>query len=332
MMHIHFETRRKKPPVFKMTRALIEAALERAALGAKLRTTLGSDLKDLSPLASAAGLVTSNDVIRDRRFPRAELALRAPALRWIHIIGAGIEPLLPLDWLPPRVTLTNNSGVHVRKIGEFAAMALLMLNARVPQIFANQAAGRWEQIFTPSLAGRTLAVIGLGDMGGAAAREGKRLGMRILGLRRSARPHPLVDEMFPPDRLHAMLKEADFIFVATPLTPETRHLIDRKALLKTKRGAGLINVGRAGVVDYDALRAALASGALGGAVLDVFDPEPLPANSPLWRTPNLYLSPHCSSDDAEAYLPLTLDLVFENAARLLAGRRLKNRVDPKRGY
>jgi phosphoglycerate dehydrogenase-like enzyme len=332
MIQVHFETKHDKPPVFRITRELIEAAASRSKVGKQVRPTLGSDLANLDPLGTAVGLVTSNDVIRDPRFPLAELGTRAPALRWIHIIGAGIEPLLPLNWLPSRVSLTNNSGVHVQKTGEFATMALLMLNARVPEIYANQMLGRWSQIFTPSIAGRTLAVIGLGDMGGAAARQGKHLGMRVLGLRRQARPHRFVDEVFEPGRLHTMLGQADFTFVAAPLTPDTRNLIDRQALASAKRGAGLINVGRAGVVDYDALREALASGALSGAVLDVFDPEPLPADSPLWKTPNLYISPHCSSDDSEAYLPLTLDLVFENAARLIAGRRVKNRVDPKRGY
>lgn len=332
MKHIHFETRDDKVPVFKITRELIDRAAERNRAPSELRTTLGSDLADLAALATAEGLVTSNDVLRDAAFPLASLAARAPRLRWIHIIGAGIEPLLPLDWLPRRVTLTNNSGVHVQKTGEFAAMALLMLNARLPRMLASQAAGRWEPIFTPSIAGRSVAVVGLGDMGGAAAQQAKRLGMRVLGVRRRPRPHRFVDEMFGTDRLAEVLARADFIFVAAPLTAESRNLIDRNALARAKRGAALVNVGRAGVVDYEALRDALASGALSGAVLDVFEPEPLPSDSPLWTTPNLVISPHCSSDDLDLYLPLTLDLVFKNAARLGAGKRLKNRVDRRKGY
>jgi phosphoglycerate dehydrogenase-like enzyme len=331
-MHIHFETGRAKPPVFRMTRALIDAAAgrNRAAKGVEL--TLGSDLDDLAPLGTAAGLVTSNDMIRIAKFPLASLAARAPHLRWIHIIGAGIEPLLPLDWLPRRVTLTNNSGVHIQKTGEFATMALLMLNARLPPMLASQAARRWAPIFTPAIAGRTVAVIGLGDMGGAAARQAKGLGMTVLGVRRRPRPHRYVDEMFATERLTEALARADFIFGAAPLTPATRHLIGRRALASAKRGAGLVNVGRAGVMDYDAVREALVSGALSGAVLDVFDPEPLPADSPLWTTPNLVVMPHCSSDDGERYLPLTFDLVFDNIARMSAGKPLKNRVDRKKGY
>ena len=331
VLHIHFETRSNKPGVFHFTRELIDAAVARAN-PVDMRTTLGSDLKELDALATVNGLVTSNDVLRDPGFPLAMLAQAAPRLRWIHIIGAGIEPLLPLDWLPPGLTLTNNSGIHAPKAQEFATMALLMLNSRMPAIQGNQRAAHWEPIFTPVIAGRTVAIIGVGEMGGAVARAARRLGMRVIGIRRDVRPHDDVDGMRGTDRLPATLAEADFVVVATPLTPATAHLIDRKALTAMKRGAGLLNIGRAGVVDYDALCTALIDGTISGAILDVFDPEPLPPDSPLWSTPNLIITPHCSSDDLEHYLPLTLDLVFENAARLASGGELKNRVDPGRGY
>ncbi|HLI10351.1 MAG TPA: D-2-hydroxyacid dehydrogenase [Alphaproteobacteria bacterium] len=331
-MHVHFETRAAKPPVFKMTHELIAEAAGRHRPSADIHLTLGADLDDTTPLATATALVTSNDVIRDARFPIADLESKAPALRWIHIIGAGIEPLLPLDWLPRTVTLTNNSGVHAQKIGEYATMALLLLNARLPRMIGNQQRARWDQVFTSSIAGKTVAVIGLGDMGGAAARQAKRLGMKVLGVRRHAKPHRSADEVFDFRQLPKALERADFVLVAAPLTPETRGLLGRPMLAQVKRGSALINIGRAGIVDYDALCDALASGALSGAVLDVFEPEPLPRDSRLWHTPNLVVTPHCSSDDVERYMPLTLDLVFRNLERLIAGKPLKNRVDPRRGY
>jgi len=207
-----------------------------------------------------------------------------------------------------------------------------MLNARMPNIVTNQGRSRWAQIFTPSIAGKTVVVIGLGDMGGTAAREAKRLGLRVIGIRRRARPHRYADEILELRHLRRALRQADFIFVAAPLTPASRRLLGKTMLASAKPGAGLINVGRAGVVDYDALRAALTSGALSGAILDVYEQEPLPPSSPLWTTPNLILMPHCSSDDSERYMPLTLDLAFDNLRRLIAGRPLKNRVDPRRGY
>ncbi|MFI5024565.1 MAG: D-2-hydroxyacid dehydrogenase [Alphaproteobacteria bacterium] len=331
-MHIHFETRENKPVVFKLTPRLVAEAAARNGSPGSVRLSLGADLMDPELLTAATALVTSNDIVKDAKFPRFDLARRAPNLRWIHIIGAGIEPLLPLDWLPRSVQLTNNSGVHIEKIGEFATMALLMLNCRMPEIVGNQRERRWQPIFTPSISGKCIAVVGLGDMGGTAARQAKKLGLKVLGVRREPRPYRYADEVLGIGNLAQALARADFLFVATPLTPETRNLIDRRALAAIKPGAGLVNVGRAGVVDYTAVAEALASGRLAGAVLDVFDPEPLPADSPLWTTPKLVVMPHCSSDDLERYLPLTLDLVFENLRRLMAGKALKNRVDPKRGY
>ena len=175
-------------------------------------------------------------------------------------------------------------------------------------------------------------MVGVGGMGGSAARAGKRLGMHVLGSRRSGRGHRAVDEMFAPADLGRVIPRADVVFVTAPLTPETRHLIGRPELGLMKPTAGLVNFGRAGVVDYRALAAKLRRKEVAGAILDVFEPEPLPSSSPLWRTPNLIMTPHVTSDDDEDYMPLTLDLVFENVARLLDGRPLKNAVRPDISY
>ena len=330
-LNLRFETRPSKPAVFRFTERLIAEALARSGL-ADVQTSLGEDLRDLSWLIDADGLITSNDIVRDPRFPICELAVAAPRLRWIHIIGAGIEPLLPLDWLPEGTVLTNNSGVHAEKIREAAMMALLMLNARIPAIVTNQTQARWDQIFTSCIAGKTVLVIGVGEMGGTIAAAAQTLGLRVIGVRRSGAPHPHVDRMVPIAALDAVLPDADFVVLAAPLTPETRNLLDRRRIAMMKRGAGLLNVGRAGLVDHEALVVALQIGALSGAILDVHDPEPLPKSSPLWRAANLVLTPHVTSDDLEGYLPKTFDLVFANATRLMRGERLVNTVDPVRGY
>ena len=330
-LHLRFETRAAKPAVFRFTEQLIADAQARSGL-AGTRTSLGEDLCELSWLAEADGLITSNDIVRDPRFPIRELAAAAPRLRWLHIIGAGIEPLLPLDWLPPGVILTNNSGIHTEKIREAALMALLMLNARIPAIATNQRRARWEQIFTPCIAGKAVLVIGVGEMGKTVAAAAKTLGLRVIGVRRSGAPHRDVDNMVSVAELDAALPDADFIVLATPLTPATWNLLDRRRIGLMKRGAGLLNIGRAGLVDHDALVEALQAGALSGAILDVHDPEPLPESSPLWRAANVVLTPHVTSDDLDNYLPKTLDLVFANAARLLRGQTLVNTVDPVRGY
>ena len=156
--------------------------------------------------------------------------------------------------------------------------------------------------------------------------------MHAIGVSRHGRPLDAVDEMHTPDRLDHLLPRADFVFVAVPLTPETRNLLDARRQGLMKRGAGLVNVGRAATVDYAALAANLRSGHLSGAVLDVFDPEPLPSESPLWNAPNLVVTPHVSADDGDSYVPLTLELVFHNLERLLDGRPLVNVVRPELGY
>jgi phosphoglycerate dehydrogenase-like enzyme len=329
-VHIHFETRTGKPAVFYMTAPAVEAARTRAQTTATV--SVNEDPSDMSWLARTTGLVTSNDVLKAPDFPLYDLARLAPHLRWIHIIGAGIEPLLPLDWLPAGVTLTNNSGVHVAKTRESALMALLMLNARLPTMMANQRNHRWQPIFTSSIAGKHLLVVGVGDMGGAAASAGRALGLHVTGVRRNGAPHPDVTRMITPAALDIALPDADFVVLAAPLTPDTRGMFDRHRLSLLKPGASLFNIGRAGLLDHDALANNLESGAISGAILDVFDPEPLPADSPLWDVPGLMMMPHVTSDDADAYLPMTYDLVFANADRLARDEPLINRVDPALGY
>jgi phosphoglycerate dehydrogenase-like enzyme len=326
-LRVHIENVSTMAPVFQVSEQQYrEAEARHPEVAARLHTTFGRDLDVWDHAMRTA------QVLIGWRFPREDLATRAPRLRWIHLTGAGIEHVLPLDWLPPGVALTTNSGVHAPKAGEFAAMAILMINNHLPALVTAQREGRWQRVFSTQARGKTLAVIGVGAMGGAAAQRARRLGMHVLGVRRSGRRHRHVDEMFTPDELHKVLPRADIVLVCVPLTRETRHVLGRPELDLLKPEAGLINMARARVVDYEALAEKLARGELSGALLDVFDPEPLPADSPLWKTPNLIITPHVSSDDAEAYVPRTLDLVLANAARYLAGRPLRNRVRPEREY
>jgi phosphoglycerate dehydrogenase-like enzyme len=207
-----------------------------------------------------------------------------------------------------------------------------MLNNSIPTIVTNQRDSHWKEAFGTPVGGKTLVVVGVGNIGGAAARHAKRLGMTVLGVRRGGRPRRGIDEMFRPDELGKVLPRADFVLVTLPLTRETRGLIGRAELAMMKPGAGFVNIGRGGTVDYVALAEMLESGRLSGAVLDAYEQEPLPSSSPLWGTRNLILSPHCSSSDLHRYIPLTLDVTFENLARLLEGRPLINRISRTLGY
>ncbi len=325
-VHIHFDNDSSLGEVFEVTRARIKASLKKfPGLARRLRITLEDDGRRLDEHLRTA------EVLFGWNFNRRNLAERAPRLRWIHAPGAGINHFLPFDWLPGHVAFTNNRGIHGERAHEYAIMAVLMLNNRVPEMVTHQRAGRWRQCFNSGIAGKTLLIIGVGSVGGGLAMWARRFGMKVIGIRRTGRPRPHVDEMHKPAALRRLLPRADFVAVTTPATARTRRMLGAREIGLLKTGAGLLNYSRAALVDYDALRRRLQRGEL-SAVLDVFDPEPLPAGSPLWKTPNLIITPHCSSDDTERYTPKTLDLVFGQMKRYLAGRKLANVVDPKLEY
>ena len=313
--------------VFTITRERFDAAAARYPhVAERLDVCIDWDLDHFESSMRTAEVLVAWDL------PTADLARLAPKLRLIHITGAGVEHLCPMDWVPEGVTVVNNRGAHADKAGEYGLMAMLMLHNHLPAILGNQRRAHWESLYSTPIAGKTLLVIGTGSIGAAAAHRCRALGVRVLGVSRHGRPLDAFDEMHTSDRLDALLPQADFVFVAVPLTPETRNLLDARRQALMKPGAGVINVGRAATMDYEALVAHLRSGHLSGAVLDVFDPEPLPPDSPLWRVPNLVLTPHVSADDGDAYVALTLELVLRNLERLLDGRPLVNVVRPELGY
>jgi phosphoglycerate dehydrogenase-like enzyme len=206
-----------------------------------------------------------------------------------------------------------------------------MLNARLPRMMASQQRRVWEPILTTPVSGKTVVVIGFGDLGRAAGRAAKKLGAKVIAVTRSGKAARPADGAVPVSRIDRVLPRADFVVVCAPLTPSTCGLLNRKRLDLLKPTASLVNIGRAPIVDYDALRAKLTRGDLAGAVLDVFDPEPLPPDSPLWGTPNLVVLPHVTCDDPRYVAPL-LDFWFSNFERFLAGKRLTNLVDRKLSY
>ena len=264
--------------------------------------------------------------------PTANLAEIAPKLKWIHCIGAGVEHMCPMDWVPEGVTITNNKGAHADKAGEFALMAVLMLHNKMPAILTNQRSATWNSLFSTPIEGKTVGLVGVGSIGGGAAVQLAKMPVHIIGVSRHGKPHPQVHEMVAIDQLDAVLPRMDYIFVSLPSTPETRGLFSRERLQSLKAGAGIINVGRGSTFDYDALADLLANGHLSGAVIDVFDEEPLPSDSPLWTAPNFVVTPHVSADDGDSYVPITLELFFDNLARYLDGETLLNVVRPELGY
>jgi phosphoglycerate dehydrogenase-like enzyme len=326
VLHLHLESFRKRPALFHLTEERWRAAAQRhRALAKRLRVTIGWDGDIIGEALKTA------DVMINSNPPRENLRGRAPRLKWIQTTGAGIDNLLPLEWLPTDIALTNNRGAHGPKAEDSCAMAISLLNARLPQLLASQRRHAWQPVYTTPVAGKTAVVIGFGDLGQAAGRAAKKLGATVISITRSGKAARPADAVYRVGRIDRVLPQADFVIVTTPLTPQTRNLLDRRRLDLLKPEAGLINIGRSPVVDYDALRAKLEAGTLAGAVLDVFQLEPLPADSPLWDTPNLVVMPHVSCDDPR-YVDWLLDFWFENLARFRAGKRLKNLIDRGRGY
>ena len=272
------------------------------------------------------------EVLLTWNLPTVNLAEVAPKLKWIHCIGAGVEHLCPMDWLPAGVTLTNNKGAHADKAGEYALMAVLMLHNKMPAILTHQRRAEWNSLFSTPIAGKTVGIVGVGSIGGGAARQLAKMPLHIIGVSRHGKPHEHVDEMVSMDKLDEVLPRMDYIFVSLPSTPDTIGLFNRERLQSLKAGAGIINVGRGATMDYSALAELLESGHLSGAVLDVFEEEPLPAQSPLWSAPNLVVTPHVSADDGDNYVPITLELFFNNMKRYIAGEVLQNVVRPELGY
>jgi phosphoglycerate dehydrogenase-like enzyme len=326
ILHLHLESFRKRPAIFHLTEDLWQSAAKRhRALAGKLRVTIGWDGDILDEALKTA------DVMINSSPPKERLRERAPRLRWIQTTGAGIDGLLPLDWLPQDIMLTNNTGAHGAKAEDSCVMAISLLNARLPQLMAHQRNHAWKPIFTTPVAGKTAVVIGFGDLGQGAGRAAKKLGAKVIAVTRSGKAARPADAAYPVAKIDSVLPRADFVIVTTPLTAETRNLLNRTRLDLLKPEAGLVNIGRSPVVDYDALREKLVKGELAGAVLDVFQPEPLPADSPMWDTPNLIVLPHVSCDDPR-YIDQLFDFWFENLKRHLAGKKLVNIVDRRLGY
>lgn len=310
---------------FRVTRERFERGVSHHPdVETRIAVTFGADRAALDGgLADAEVLLTGN-------FEADDLARRALSLRWIQSIFAGVEKLLPV--IPENVILTNASGVHAPKATEFVQSALLMLHGAVLQLMSQQRRRQWNPIFTTSIAHRTAVVVGTGSLGAAAADAAGRLGMRVLGISRSGKQVPPFHAVYDAGQLRATLAEADFLIVALPQTPATRAMIGAAEFASLKAGAGFISIGRGSVVDEAALIEALASGHLGGAVLDVFQSEPLPEASPLWGMDNVAVFPHCGVDDLDSYVPRAVDLFLHNVRRYLNGEGLQNVVHRDLGY
>lgn len=255
----------------------------------------------------------------------------ASKLRWIQNMGAGVDHLLPAPQLDASVQITCSRGIYAPQVAEHAIGLLLSLHRGFPSHVASQLERRWRPFASTPLAGQTLCVLGLGEIGSRVARIASAMGMRVLGVSRTGRPTGDVDEVARPDRLHAMLERSAAAVLALPLTGATRHILDARAIAALPARALVVNVGRGGLIDETALYRALVDGRVGGAALDVFESEPLREESRWWSAPNTLVTPHCSGTTVRHDAGIC-ELFARNLARYAGGETLLGLVNRELGY
>lgn len=263
-----------------------------------------------------------------------DLLSRAPRLKWVQTMSAGVDRLASHEiWRSP-VMITGVSGIHATPIGEFVLGFMLMFVKGAPVFFQMKQKREWARYMPTVLRGKTVGIIGLGAIGREIARLSKAFGMRVLATRRSAKKTGrarYVDTLYPPGQLKQLIAESDFVVVATPLTLETRGLIGEEELRSMKATAYIINIGRGSIIDEEALIKALDGKWIAGAGLDVTATEPLPPDSRLWDFDNVILSPHISGG-MQDYIKKATGLFCENLRHYLNGEKLRNVIDKEKGY
>ena len=259
--------------------------------------------------------------------------LASPHVRWIHSRAAGIDSLLFPELIQSDIPMTNGTGVFSRSLGEFALAAILYFAKDLRRMLRNQDAGRWEQFDVEEIAGRTVGIVGYGDIGRVVAERVHAMGMQVLALKRHppAAPDPLIDRFYKPEEMAVMLGQCDYVVVSAPLTPETRHMLSDAQFAAMKPSAALINIGRGPVVDQTALMRALAEKKIRGAALDVFEQEPIPAGDPIWSLDNILISPHCA-DHTKDWLDDAMRFFLKQYERFVKGEPLENVVRKHLGY
>jgi len=270
---------------------------------------------------------------------RAEQLIHARELKCIHSTAAGVAQLMYPELRQSGITVTNASGIFSVPMAEHTMGLILAMARNFPDSVRYQDQSKWSvqdlwdkpQHLT-EINGSGLLIVGYGSIGRELARRAKAFDMRVWGVTRSGKGDSThAEEILPVSQLNEALPHADYVVISAPETSETKHLIGAGQIARMKRGARLINVARGSLLDETALMSALESGALGGAALDVTTTEPLPAQSPLWRAPNLFITPHTSAISERLWLRET-ELFLKLLDEWFGGKQLSNRVDFSRGY
>ena len=276
--------------------------------------------------------MSNSDILLAWNFPTKNLKKISPNLKWIHVVSSGVEHLLPLDWMFDDLILTNSSGVHALKAGEYGLMAILMLQNHITKIVTNQKNKEFVSLFSNPIIGKTIVLVGTGSLGSSMAKHINLLGANVIGVNKRGKKVDGCNKIITTENIDSVLPDADFLYLAVPETTETKNLINKRRLDMLKPTCGIVNVGRQSVMDYEVLCEKLYKNEIAGAILDVFTPEPINKSSKIWDTPNLIITPHVSSDDNGNYVKLTLDIFIKNLKLFIKNKNLLNQIDKKLGY
>jgi phosphoglycerate dehydrogenase-like enzyme len=272
------------------------------------------------------------DILLGWQFPTKNISAIAPKLKWIHVSSAGVNHLSPFDWMKEDLILTNSSGVHAKKAGEFGLMSILMLQNQITRIVTNQKNKKFVTLLSKPIEGFKVVVVGTGSLGGSMIKHISKLGAEVIGVNRKGNDVEGCSKVITFDKIDEVLPIADFLYLAVPETEETKGLINKERLNSLKPTCGIVNIGRQSVLDYEALRIKLEKNEIAGVILDVFSHEPIPKDSNLWDTPNLIITPHISSDSQDNYIEMVLKIFFKNLKLFIENKELINQIDRKLGY
>ncbi|MGL3104579.1 D-2-hydroxyacid dehydrogenase [Bradyrhizobium sp. BR 1432] len=291
----------------------------------QVRTIVAPNLEQLRLCIDKA------DALFASHFP-VELLGQAKKLRWFQSTRAGVDCIMPIREKVGHITVTNARGIHGDIIADFVMAGVTMLHWNFRRFMNEQAERTWSPCYVAPLAEKTLGVIGLGSIGSTIARRARSAGMTVVASKRDASEHvDSVDRLFAPEGLEELLSLCDFVVLAVPATPVTLGLINGAKLARMRPNAFLINIARGSVVVEADLIEALKTGTIAGAMLDVFEREPLPQDSPLWDMPNVIATPHVAGGTTN-YAEQMFSIFGNNLQRFLEGQPLINVVDLKRGY
>jgi phosphoglycerate dehydrogenase-like enzyme len=267
-------------------------------------------------------------------WPPKNVSARAPQLKWLHALLAGIDRPEFAEVLRSQVIVSNSVGIHRTQVSEYVFLLMLSLAKKAPFFSRMQQGKKWSPAIPGVLDGKTLGIVGLGNIGKAVARLGRAFGMRVIANRRSIKETTCetnVDVLMPAGSLQELLSQSDFVVIALPATPATDKLIGEKEFRAMKPSAYIINIARGKIINEDALILAIKEHWIAGAGLDTTAIEPLPPDSELWNLPNVIVTPHVSGR-REDYNRLAIPVFCENLKKYIHHEKLPNMIDKEKGY